>query len=70
MRRNNYDLRVFNGDINVIGEIDNEELTCTVTFFPDGREVLYQRDNIPELDLAYAITIHKSQGSEFEAVII
>jgi len=69
-RRNNYDLEVFNGDIGTVVEIDNEELTCTVSFFPDGREVLYKRDDIPELDLAYAITIHKSQGSEFEAVII
>jgi exodeoxyribonuclease V alpha subunit len=41
-----------------------------VSFFPDGRTVEYQRDDIPELDLAYAITIHKSQGSEFGAVII
>jgi exodeoxyribonuclease V alpha subunit len=39
-------------------------------FFPDGREVHYKRDDIPELDLAYAITIHKSQGSEFEVVIM
>ncbi len=69
-RRNNYDLGVFNGDIGIIRQIDNEELTCTVSFFPDDRQVLYKRDDIPELDLAYAITIHKSQGSEFEAVII
>jgi exodeoxyribonuclease V alpha subunit len=69
-RRNNYDLGVFNGDIGVIKEIDNEELTCAVSFFPDGRTVEYKRDDIPELDLAYAITIHKSQGSEFGAVII
>ncbi|MBU4263944.1 MAG: AAA family ATPase [Proteobacteria bacterium] len=69
-RRNNYDLGVFNGDIGTIKEIDNEELTCVISFFPDNREVLYQKDNIVELDLAYAITIHKSQGSEFEAVII
>jgi exodeoxyribonuclease V alpha subunit len=69
-RRNNYDLGVFNGDIGVIKKIDNEELTCEVSFFPDGREVEYKRDDIPELDLAYAITIHKSQGSEFGAVII
>jgi exodeoxyribonuclease V alpha subunit len=69
-RRNNYDLGVFNGDIGVIKAIDNVELTCVVAFFPDGREVEYQRDDIPELDLAYAITIHKSQGSEFGAVII
>ena len=45
-------------------------MTCTVSFFPDDREVLYKREDISELDLAYAITIHKSQGSEFEAVII
>jgi exodeoxyribonuclease V alpha subunit len=69
-RRNNYDLGVFNGDIGVIQEIDNEELTCEVSFFPDERIVEYKRDDIPELDLSYAITIHKSQGSEFGAVII
>lgn len=69
-RRNNYDLGVFNGDIGIIREIDNEELTCMVSFFPDEREVRYKRDDIQELSLAYAITIHKSQGSEFEAVII
>ncbi len=69
-RRNNYDLGVFNGDIGIIREIDNEELTCMVSFFTDNREVRYKRDDIQELSLAYAITIHKSQGSEFEAVII
>jgi exodeoxyribonuclease V alpha subunit len=69
-RRNNYDLGVFNGDIGIIKEIDNRELTCTVSFFPDNRNVFYQKENIVELDLAYAITIHKSQGSEFEIVII
>ncbi|MEJ2286148.1 MAG: AAA family ATPase, partial [Desulfobacterales bacterium] len=69
-RRNNYDLGVFNGDIGTIQEIDNEELTCVVSFFPDRRLVEYKRDDIPELDLSYAITIHKSQGSEFGAVII
>ena len=69
-RRNNYDLNVFNGDIGTIREIDTEELTLSVSFFHDGRVVEYTRDAITELDLAYAITIHKSQGSEFEAVII
>jgi exodeoxyribonuclease V alpha subunit len=69
-RRNNYDLEVFNGDIGRIQSIDNENLTMRVIFFPDGREVEYQKENIVELDLAYAITIHKSQGSEFAAVII
>jgi len=69
-RRNNYDLNVFNGDIGTIIQIDNEELTCMVSFLPDHREVHYQKEDIMELDLAYAITIHKSQGSEFAAVII
>ncbi len=69
-RRNNYDLNVFNGDIGKIVSIDNSDLTCEIGFYPDGRRVLYQKDDILELDLAYAITIHKSQGSEFQAVII
>ena len=69
-RRNNYDLEVFNGDIGTIKQIDTAELTCVVAFFPDSREVMYQKDDIVELDLAYAITIHKSQGSEFKAVIL
>ncbi|MBM9606395.1 SF1B family DNA helicase RecD2 [Desulfopila inferna] len=69
-RRNNYDLQVFNGDIGIIQSIDSRNLTMMISFFPDGREVEYQKDDIVELDLAYAITIHKSQGSEFAAVII
>ncbi|PHR25977.1 MAG: recombinase RecD [Desulfotalea sp.] len=69
-RRNNYDLNVFNGDIGKIASIDTVDLGCVVRFAPDNREVIYKRDDMLELDLAYAITIHKSQGSEFEAVII
>ena len=69
-RRNNYVLNVFNGDIGKIVTIDNEELTAVVSFYPDHREVQYKKEDIMELDLAYAITIHKSQGSEFKAVII
>ncbi len=69
-RRNNYDLGVFNGDIGIIADMDITELTCKVSFYPDNRVVTYQRDDILELDLAYAVTIHKSQGSEFDAVII
>lgn len=69
-RKNNYDLGVFNGDIGEIRSINSIELTCTVRFLSDNRDVEYQRDQISELDLAYAITIHKSQGSEFDCVII
>jgi exodeoxyribonuclease V alpha subunit len=68
--RNNYDLGVFNGHIGRITAVDNGELTLRVCFSPDQREVEYQREQITELELAYAITIHKAQGSEFEAVII
>ncbi|OQX09738.1 MAG: recombinase RecD [Desulfobulbaceae bacterium A2] len=69
-RRNNYELGVFNGDIGSIVRVDNDALTLAVAFSPDGREVEYQRESITELDLAYAITIHKAQGSEFDAVIL
>jgi exodeoxyribonuclease V alpha subunit len=69
-RRNNYDLNVFNGDIGQIVSINNEDLTALVSFYPDNRQVSYRKEDIMELDLAYAITIHKSQGSEFKAVII
>lgn len=69
-RRNNYDLGVFNGDIGWIEAIDNAQLSAVVRFSPDEREVEYQKEALAELDLAYAITIHKAQGSEFEAVIL
>ncbi len=69
-RRNNYDLNVFNGDIGKITAIDTENLTCEVSFYPNSRTVRYKKEDLMELDLAYAITIHKSQGSEFKAVII
>ena len=69
--RNNYDLGVFNGDIGQISQIDCEEMTCEVTFAGgDERRVVFEKDDLTELSLAYAITIHKSQGSEFQAVII
>ena len=69
-RRNNYDLGVYNGDIGIITQIDTESIGCEISFLPDHRRVNYKKDDLMDLDLAYAITIHKSQGSEFGAVII
>lgn len=65
---NNYDKEVFNGDIGIIAQIDEQGRTLTVCF--DGRYVDYQADELDELTLAYATSIHKSQGSEYPAVII
>lgn len=67
--KNNYDLEVFNGDIGKIITIDKEKTEITVKFSED-REVIYAKSDILELDLAYAISIHKSQGSEFDCVIL
>jgi len=69
-RKNNYDLGVFNGDIGIVKDINNIDFTCSVAFYIDNRIVHYKQNDIAELDLAYAITIHKSQGSEFEIIII
>lgn len=60
---------VFNGDIGFIELIDYQNGEMVVTF-EDGRRCLYPRTEISQLSLAYAITIHKSQGSEFDVVII
>ncbi len=60
---------VFNGDIGEIIEIDEKTKEMTV-LLEDGRNVLYDRTDIGDLMLAYAITVHKSQGSEFDVAII
>src|SRR5437868_4619842 len=65
---NNYDKEVFNGDIGIITKIDPVERELVVQF--DAREVSYEFGELDEISLAYAITIHKSQGSEFPAVVI
>jgi len=65
---NDYDKEVFNGDIGQVVKIDPVEREVTVSFAP--REVVYEFGELDELALAYAITIHKSQGSEFQAVVI
>ncbi|MEI7935367.1 MAG: ATP-dependent RecD-like DNA helicase [Verrucomicrobiota bacterium] len=65
---NNYDKDVFNGDIGQIVKIDPVESEITIRF--DQREVVCDYGELDEVSLAYAITIHKSQGSEFPAVVI
>jgi exodeoxyribonuclease V alpha subunit len=66
--QNDYDKEVFNGDIGQITNIDALERELTIKF--DQREVRYDFGELDEVSLAYAITIHKSQGSEFPAVVI
>ena len=78
--RNNYDILwkktdgsavgtgIFNGDVGRIMSLDFAQETATIVF--DDREAVYGFDLLPELELAYAITIHKSQGSEYPAVVI
>jgi exodeoxyribonuclease V alpha subunit len=65
---NDYDKDVFNGDIGTIEHIDLVEHEVTIRF--DERSVKYDFGELDEVSLAYAVTIHKSQGSEFPAVVI
>ena len=66
--RNNYDLDVFNGDIGVIAGVNLEMQALTVDF--DGRAATYDWASLDELTHAWAISVHKSQGSEFRAVVM
>jgi exodeoxyribonuclease V alpha subunit len=66
--RNNYDKEVFNGDLGIVRSRDSEEGSLEVSY--DGRRVLYESADLGEIVLAYAVTVHKSQGSEFPCVII
>jgi exodeoxyribonuclease V alpha subunit len=65
--KNNYDKNVFNGDIGRIIDIDKEESSVLINF--DGNDVDYDTSEMDEVVLAYATTIHKSQGSEYKIVI-
>lgn len=66
--KNNYDKDVFNGDIGIVSAINQKDKTLTVTY--DERVATYRFNELDELVLAYAITIHKSQGSEFPVVVM
>ena len=65
---NNYDKEVYNGDIGRIASIDEEEKEVKVIM--DDREVVYDYSDLDELVHAYAVSVHKSQGSEYPAVVI
>ncbi len=67
-RRNNYDLEVWNGDTGRVAGQDPEAERVRIDF--EGREVAYERQDLDELVLAYACSIHKSQGSEYPCVVI
>ena len=66
--RNNYQKEVFNGDIGTILSVDKEDRQIAVDYY--GRAVNYEFEEMNEISLAYAITVHKSQGSEYPAVVV
>ena len=66
--KNNYHKEVFNGDIGLIDDIDKKKRCISIDYY--GRNVFYNYEELSEISLAYAISVHKSQGSEYPAVVI
>ncbi|MDH3882520.1 MAG: ATP-dependent RecD-like DNA helicase, partial [Desulfobacteraceae bacterium] len=66
--KNNYQKEVYNGDIGIVDNIDSQKAELAVNYY--GQTVSYDFDELDEMTMAYAISIHKSQGSEYPAVIV
>ncbi|MDR0827332.1 MAG: ATP-dependent RecD-like DNA helicase [Desulfovibrio sp.] len=66
--RNNYDKDVFNGDIGRVCQVNEEEKELTVRY--EDKNVIYAQEELDEISMAYAVSVHKSQGSEYPAVVI
>ncbi len=66
--KNNYQKEVFNGDIGIISSVNKKEKQLSVDYY--GRMVTYDFTELDEISLAYAISVHKSQGSEYPAVVL
>jgi len=66
--RNDYDKEVFNGDLGTVVQVDPERFGLLVDF--DGRLIFYGKDELADLVLAYAISVHKAQGNEYQAVVM
>lgn len=64
--KNNYEKEIFNGDIGIVMDVDRRGYRLVANY--DGRDVLYKREDLNEIVLAYAVSVHKSQGSEYTAV--
>lgn len=66
--RNNYDKEIYNGDIGLIVHVDKQRFRIIVDF--DGREVTFEKDELADVTHAYAVSVHKAQGSEYQAVVM